>query len=324
MRDTPELWRQVGILLLSLLIPIVILKVPDWTSFNFSKSDEFILGILLFIAFLLIDIFWLANKIAAREAREEQLWTFQEACDKELLCVRACFVQIFRESYGTRDLFVTHFAKEVHQLVENVKQVAERRELRVQAEHFLNVDNVLDAFQGDSERIWRYTWPIEGTQRLFDELAWKRYFEKTVRMVDAGEIKEVRSVLVLSEPQLVQSPRVKKLLDFFHTNRGFLCFTVNRQDFRAICADNGMPANYIDFGIYGSRLLFLTEQYDPEIIGVFTKDSTRIRHYCNLFDSMWGSPSVAKKNPSKCDTKVTLEELYEFDETEPVGADQNI
>jgi hypothetical protein len=78
-----------------------------------------------------------------------------------------------------------------------------------------------------------------------------------------------------------------------------------------------MPSNYIDFGIYGDILLFLTEQYEPEIIGVFTKNRTQIQHYRHLFDSMWGS-AIARKNPSTAVERVTLEELYAFDETAPL------
>src|SRR6266404_3562423 len=102
------------------------------------------------------------------------------------------------------------------------------------ADHFLNVDNVLDAFQGASERIFCYTWPIDAEHRLFDEHAWKRYFEKTTKMAQQKEIKEIRTVLVLDEPKLVDSPRLKKLFDFFHTNQGFECYTINKEDFRAI------------------------------------------------------------------------------------------
>lgn len=318
MNNTPEHKWQIAVLLISLLLPIVFIVVLHWAKVDLSTAEDIVLGILLFIALLLLDILWLANKIATREARDEELWTLRELCDKELTNIRNCFCQIIRDSYGDKDLFVTHLMKQLHQLGETIKDVAEKRELRVQADHFLSVDNVLDAFQGDSERIWRYTWPIDAKHILFDDHAWKRYFEKTAEMVEQGAIKQIRTMLVLDEPKLVQAPRVNKLFDFFHTNKGFECFTINQHDYRSICANNGVPGNYIDFGIYGNRLLFLTEQYEPDIIGVFTKDLTTIQHYKSLFDSMWGSPSVARRNPSNAEQRVTLEELYEFDENQPL------
>jgi hypothetical protein len=317
MKDKRDLQRQVGLPILFVGVSIFVAILPVWTRFSFSTFHKIALAVLLFIAQLLVKTFWEINKIAAREIREEELWTLVEECDKELLCMRSCFVQIARESYGPRDLFVTHFKKEIHQLAEKIKGVAERRELRVQADHFLNVDNVLDAFQGASELIWRYTWPIDDRHKLFDEHAWKRYFDTTVKMAEQGHIKEIRTVLVLDDPGLIQNPRVQKLLDFFHTNKGFECYTINRRDYRSICADNGVPPIYIDFGIYGDILLFLTEQYEPEIVGLFTKDPTKIEHYCRLFDSMWGS-AIARRNPSSVVQPVSLEELYTFDEKEPL------
>ncbi|MGH9908672.1 MAG: hypothetical protein ACRD8U_24190 [Pyrinomonadaceae bacterium] len=279
MKDTSDLKRQIGLPLVFLAISIVLTTMlPLWTSFSFTTFHKIAVAGLLFIAQLLVRILWLTSKVAAREGREEKLWTLREACDNELLCVRNCFVQIASNSYGNRDLFVAHFKKEIHQLAEKIKEAGERREMRVQADHFLNVDNVLDAFQGASERIWRYTWPIDGNHRLFDEHAWKSYFAKTTKMAEQGEIKEIRTVLVLDDLKLMQTVRVQKLLDFFHTNKGFECFTINERDYRSICSDNGMPCNYIDFGIYGDILLFLTEQYDPEIVGLFTKDLTKIEH----------------------------------------------
>jgi len=318
MTSVHELKRQIVVLVVSLLASFAFVWIFDLTGVDFSTSEQFIFGVLLFVAFLLLDVFFLANKIAGREAREEELWTLREPFDKDLTNVRNCFIRIIRESYGDKDLFVAHFTKQVHQLGESIMDVAEKRELRVQADHFLSVENVLDAFQGDSERIWRYTWPIHAEQRLFDDHPWKHYFEKTTTMVEQAEIKEIRAVLVLDEPQLVEAPRVKRLLDFYHTNRGFECFIINQQDFQSICTANSVPVHYIDFGIYGNRLLFLTEQYEPEIIGVFTKDTTRIQHYKNLFDSLWGSVSVGRKNPSTAAQRVTLEELYEFDASQPL------
>ena len=312
MKEKSEISRQVLVLILSLILSILIAFLPNWTKYNFTKADEITLGVLLFIVFLLLDIFVLSTKISAREAREQQLWTACEDCDAELHSIRNCFIQIVRESYGTKDLFVSHFKNELHQLSLKIREVAERRQLTVQADHFLNVENVLDAFQGDKERIWRYTWAIDGDYKLFDDLPWRRYFEKTAKMVEENDIKEARALLVLDDIQWLTSARVEKLLDFFHTNRGFQCSIVKREDFRSICADSEL-GKHIDFGIYGSRLLFLTEQYEPEIRGQFTKDSTRIQSAIKSFDSMWESASVARRNPSTASQRVTIEELFEFD-----------
>ncbi len=284
MKDNSDLKRQIGLpIAFGIILIVVATLLPLWTGVSLSTPEKIVLAILIFGAQMLVRLFWLASKIAARTEYEETHWKICEECDTDLHNIRSCFVQIARESYGPRDLFVTHFKKEMHQLAERIKEVAERRDLRVQADHFLNVDNVVDAFLGDSERIWRVAWPISHGERLFDQLAWARYFERTAKMAEEGDIKEIRIVLVLEDFQLTETARVKKLLDFLYTNNGFECFIINQSVFQSICEENGVPSNYIDFGIYGKRLLFLTEQYNP-VRGVFTKDPVRILHYTNLFN----------------------------------------
>lgn len=316
MKEPNEIKKQLIVLLLSLLLSVLTVVIPDWAKLNFNKADEIFLGVMLFISFLLIDVFWMVTKYADREKKEEQKAVLRDHFDKTLASIRTCFSHISGVSYGTKDLFVTHFVKQVHDLELKIREVAERQELRLRADHFLNLDNVLDAFQGDPDRIWRYTWLIDSKHRLFDH-NWKRYFDRTASMLEKGEIKQARSLLVLDDMKLLTSPRVAKLLDFYHTHKGMECWVISRSDYLEICADSGVPASYLDFGIYGTRLLFLTEQYEPEIIGVFTKEPKAVEHYRLFFDSMWGTPSVAKRNPSGATGAVSLEDVFALDEKEP-------
>lgn len=311
--NTSEIKRQVIVLILSLTISILLSFVPEWTGTPIKLAEKilFILG--LFNVFQLLNILWTVSNSAARQAKEYELWSLREIGDRELTNIRACFAQIVRESYGEKDLFVTHFIEEFHELANKIENVAKRQELRVQADHFLHVDNVLDAFQGDHEKIWRYIWPISADGKLFDNLPWKRYFEATAGMVRQN-IEQIRAIIILDDLRLTAVPRVKKLLDFFYTSEAMDCRIIKRVDYETICADNNIPANYLDFGIYGTRLLFLTEQYEPDIIGIFTKNAILIRNYKNLFDTMWNSTSITKPNPSNTTRIVTLGELFTFDD----------
>lgn len=313
--------RQILVLVLQLVVSVLVTIWPDWGRLEFTKADEVLLGSSLFVAFLLLDILWVTSRLAARNSREDSLWIIRDECDTHLRNISQSYARLLRDAYGSSDLFVGHFRSAVRRLEQSITEVAESRRLRVQADHFLNVDNVLDAFQGDSELIWRYTWDInDGSDRLFDELAWRRYFERTADMVRGGQIKEVRTILVLDDANVTSAPRIEALLRFFRTHSGFSCCTVLKEDFRTLCNDSDVPGKCIDFGIYGRRLLFLTEQYEPSVTGVFTKDQALIERFCRLFDSMWGSPSVAKPNPNRGTDTVTLEELYALDESLGSGA----
>lgn len=316
MNAAPQLKRQLVVLVASLLISILAATLPDWASISFTTADQVVLGVLLFLVFVSLDIYFLTSEVVSRERHEAQLWAVRTPLEQFLACIRTSFEQLIRSSYGERDLFINHFMREVRQLDGDLRDVAQKGELRVQAEHFLSVDNVLDVFRGTANRIWRYTWFIDPGEWLFADLAWRRYFERTTGMLEAGEIAEIRIVLVLSEPSLVDTRRVDTLLRYFASHRGFGCWYMSRADYAAISTDMQIPASQLDFGIYGDRLLFLTEQYTPEIVGVFSKDPNRIRRYTHLFDALWGSPAVATKNSARGTPVLTLEELFAADTAE--------
>src|SRR6266436_10287137 len=125
-------------------------------------------------------------------------------------------------------------------------------------------------------------------------------------MVMHGKLNGIRAMFVFDDLTICNSPRVKKLLDFFQTHKGLECRIVRKDDFEAISTSNGIPLNYIDFGIYGDRLLYRSEQYKPEIIGVFTKDPVLIRNYTGLFETIWDMPGIARNNPSRETSVVTI------------------
>src|SRR5437879_5874831 len=108
-KESNEIKKQIIVLLLSLLLSVLTVVVPDWAKLNFKKSDEIFLGILLFIAFLLLDVFWIVTKYADREKKEEEKAVLRDHFDKTLANIRGCFSHITNVSYGTKDLFVTHF-----------------------------------------------------------------------------------------------------------------------------------------------------------------------------------------------------------------------
>ena len=134
-------------------------------------------------------------------------------------------------------------------------------------------------------------------------------------MARQKQIKEIRTILIIENANTMDSSRFNKLLDFFHTNVGMECSIILKEDFHVILKGNGVTCSFLDFGIYGNTLIYLGEQYEPEIIGTFSKDQVLIQNLKKLFDSMWESPIVSINNPSTAKNQVTLAELFKFDET---------
>jgi hypothetical protein len=308
--------KQISVMLLSLLVSIIIAFVPDWyKTSTFTNADQIILGFLSFGTFLLIDMVWLTYDYTRLKKDDVEHWEMRQDSDTDLANIRANFHKIYQEAYSKNDLFISHFRKEIQELSMNIKEVAEKQELYISADHFLSVENVLDAFEGDSERIWRYTWPIDATdEALFDPLHWKQYFEVTIKMLNQGKMNKIQCILLLKEPQIINSPRIIKLLNFFKATPSMDCRISTQKKYEEICASDGFAINSKEFGIYSSQLLYINEQYQPVIRGIFTKDPNRIQAYRKLFNTMWTLESVSDENPSKQSNKISLAELFNFDE----------
>jgi hypothetical protein len=303
-----EIWKQVVILLLSLVLS---LAAAFWTSF--SRADQILLTIGLFMALLLIDIIWLLATAAQRQSKEYELWQLRDAADVELANVRHHFAEIAQMSHGGNDIFVSHFMKEIHDLSRSIKDAADKQELRTASDFYIKAKDIFGAFLGDPNPVLRYTWPISESDKLFEEPAWFRFFEVKARMVEQKEIKGARALLILDGPHMLTLPRIVKLLDFFHTNPGQECRIIMKDAFQRICTENNIPCTYLDFGIYGQRMLFRSEQYAPEYIGVYTKDTGTIQAYSKFFDTLWDSPAISKANPSVSNAIVSIQELMAFD-----------
>jgi hypothetical protein len=309
-----ELKKQTIILLLTLILAITTGFIPSWTGIETSVNDQISLSLQTFIALALIDILYIVANRLNNFRKTNEIWSLQNDGEHELNNIRASFHGILNNTYGNKDIFVAHYMKEFRRLSTEIRTVADRQELRVVANHFLNVDNVLDAFVGSEEKIWRFTWPISSENQLFEELPWKRYFEAVINKLHDKKINEIRAILILDQNADAESPRVSKLVNFIKTNKGMDCRYVYLKDYQKVCNDYNVPSIYTDFGVYANKLLYLAEQSVPESTGRFTKDIKVINEYINLFDTMWCSVSITK-NPISSSTKtISLEELFDSDE----------
>jgi hypothetical protein len=281
-----------------------------------SVPDKIQLAVLLFATSQIVTLVHHVAKLVAQGSHEAAQWAQLEEGEQDLFNARACFTKLVRTAYGPRDIFVAHFRRKFAETARLIHAAAENGEIRVVAEHFLSVENVLEAFREDDEPVLRYVWQIASGDRLFEDHAWRSYFEATTLMIRRHEIKWIRAILVVDSVAITKTPRVEALLGFFRWEKGLCCRLINDRDFKALCLESGVPGNYLDFGIYGTRLLFRTEQYTPSIVGVFSKQPATIRQYTEFFDRMWSSVSITQANPSKR-SKLSLEELLAADEGEP-------
>ena len=321
MKTPKDINKQLLFLAISLVGTFLIGFVPAGINITFSTFQNNALRAGFLIILLLGDILWVTTKIAAQRTKEVDIWELRNEGEKELENIRASFCNIIHNSYASKDIFVAHFINEFQRLARKISGVADKKELRVVANYFLNFENIIYAFSGEEERIWRYTWALSPGELLFGDLQWRHYFETTAKMVPK-EIKAIKSILILDNSDMINSPRIKKLMDYFKTHKGMDCHFIIEEQYSKLSKDSGISQLYNDFGIYGRTLLFLNEQYEPENIGVFTKDHNLIDNYHKFFETMWNAQSLTTVNPSLAKRMVTLEELFEID-NQPISDEEN-
>lgn len=305
-------------MIVKLLLPIIgmgisaaVVFLSEWMGSRLTLGEQLLLPLIVFVVLTQFEMLVLSIWSQAQQTHEFKLWKLRNEVDQKLANIRSCFDRIVQGSYSGRDLFIDHFDREIEDLTRKINEATEKQELRVQNHHFQSVDNVMNAFLGEKEPILRYLWVLAPGEQLFDQYAWNRYFELTAEMVSNGHIRAVQGLLMVDQLDALNDARIDKLLAFYLTNKGQDCRIILRHDFEMICEDWDIPLNYIDFGIYGTRLLFRTESYDPTV-GTFTKDSGLIRKYTKLFDTLWQS-GTTRPNPSTTTEVVTVEILMQFD-----------
>jgi hypothetical protein len=307
--------RTILTLLITIIITVFTSLISNWVGHEFTVAEDIICGLSFFIAIENIGNSSIISDMYHIRHKDHELWKVNSEGDKIISNIRTDFHTIVHDSYGNKDLFVSHFNREINKLARELKDVAEKKELNVSANHFLSAENVLDAFFDDQNKSWSYTWPIEsGDEKLFDILNWKQYFEETIKMVSNGGIKQIKTILILKDISLITNPRIKHLLHFFKNTENILCRIVTFKTYNEICASDHFDPNLKDWGLYSKRFLYKNEQYLPEIRGLFTKDLLEIERYDKLFNTMWDLSAVSIENPSQETIILSLSELFRYDE----------
>lgn len=230
---------------------------------------------------------------------------------KMLYDINRDFYIVSKDSHGPHDLFVTYAKKEIEKLNSILSKAANQKEFSISSDYIVNANGVFDAFsQVTGKKVLKMTFPIwKEDNAIFTSQADIHFFEVLKLKMDSKEVDGVEVILIYDDKKLLDRSDVKKLLNFFSAEEGYTCKVALLNDFKAVCESNGVSSQFVDFGIYGSKMLYITEQYLPIHKGTYYKDETRVRHYTRLFDEVWNSDVITKANPSNNTTHVELAEI---------------
>jgi len=133
-----------------------------------------------------------------------------------------------------------------------------------------------------------------------------------VEMVTNSQIREVKMLLIVEGLEQLEGDRIGALVGFCRANKVIECGVVLESEYSKFRRDAELPGCDLDFGIYGSRLLFRTES-EEERSGVFCKHPQLIARYREHFEAVWEHPDTRRKQLVGREGMGTLEKLLAAD-----------
>lgn len=232
----------------------------------------------------------------------------QREADRHLQAINDSLKRIIQ--CGKNDVFASYLLDQLESLASVCVDASTKGSLRVTEHQFTTAQLLMNAF-GDNP-IYRYTWKMSAGQRLFDDAAWRKHFQLTSSLAVSGSI-EIRALLVMPDLRACEAANIEKVLGLFATQENMSAKIITDSNWEACVVDHAIPANCVEFGVYGSNLLYEANAYAPVSIGGWSKDKVEIERYTRFFDEVWKSHMIAIENPVSSDQKVRMSQVMAVD-----------
>lgn len=201
---------------------------------------------------------------------------------------------ILKNSHGRKDLFVVTCLRSINNLHYLLRTAAIEQRIEITTDYIINSTGVFEALNVASSKTIELTFPIDEIgDELMQSAEDKKFFETAYKMAEEKQVDKIRILLILEEQSLLEDERLLLLCKFYQINATYECKYILKKDFIVACEHNLVPTNNLDFGIYGPKMLFRVEQYDP-YIGVYSKDENQVQRYHALYEEVWNFESVTR------------------------------
>ncbi|MCD8013657.1 MAG: hypothetical protein LUG99_10855 [Lachnospiraceae bacterium] len=221
---------------------------------------------------------------------------------------------ILEDRHGDKDLFVATCSRSIDSLYYLLKRAAVEKKIEITTDFLINTTGVFDALNVASQRTIELTFPIDEIKdRILQTAEDEKFFETAYKMVMDNQVHKVRVLLILGDTGLIRNEKLLALCRFYQSNKAYECKYILKSDFIEACNNNMIQSGTLDFGIYGPKMLFRVEQYEP-YKGVYSKDEDQVRRYLSLYNEVWNFESVTHSiqlDNVQSGTPMTLTEFFD-------------
>lgn len=305
------------------LISLLFSATVGYLSFSFGYTDAFQSVILSLLTSIVTEMTLMLSSIHSvstrNKADNERLANHIERIES-MEDQQAIFFQMERDladikaaSHGSRDIFVSHLQSELTALSKRLSDANKRKEISIRSDYIINVHGVFDSLDGSHERSVKITYPIEANSPWVGGASDRRFIEVLLDRVANGDVQTLKLLFLVDSGVDTQSSEFIRIIGFFNKKPRITAKFAKKTEFSNICRLNGVDPSFLDFGVYGDRMIFRTTTEGPEHEGIYCKEKSIIERYNRVFDQTWDSEAIAVKPAiPQSDPAVRFNELCEL------------
>lgn len=302
---------KIIVLIISVLLSVITGVIS--ANFGFGIFESVAIAFLVFLSCELISISWYVSGVYFRQQKENKFWDNINPYSIKLQEINNQYYNVLLDSHGDNDLFVITCSKAIDNLFFLTKGASVEKRVEILSDYIINVKGVFEALNVTHDKTIKLTFPInEINSNIIPSAEDKKFFETIYKKIECKEVSHLEVLIILGDEGLLDNDQLKKLFDFYASNKNYSCKYILADDFIEACNNNKISTNSLDFGIYGPKMLFVVEELSP-YKGVYYKDELKVSRYTNLFDEVWDFESITNDNPSMIKNPVGMTPKEFFD-----------
>lgn len=303
--------------IISVLLSIVLGILSSICGFDVFQSVSTTL--LVFLCSELIILIWKIGKIKYYQQEENNFLKHVNPYSQKLESINKFYYNILKNKHGNNDLFVVTCSKAIDNLYILTKQADIENKIRISSDYLINVRGVFDALNATDDKTVKLTFPISKIESsIISGSEDRKFFETIYKKIANKEVNKLQILIILDEEELINNEQIQALFKFYASNKNYYCKYILKNDFLSACENNMIPKTSLDFGIYGSKMLFVVENQIP-YEGVYYKDELIIATYDKMFDEIWNFESITNDNPIEIENKTGMSPKQFFELTNKCG-----
>jgi hypothetical protein len=268
----------------SILVPIAATPI-------FSPFEQVAVGAATYLVIAVTRIGITMSKLSIRHEEEQEQLALNSEFDKLLVQMQMSFSIIRRQAPARANFSAAILRKQAQAFAERLAHAASHQELRASEDLYGRSKMLFDIVGATRNPSISLVLTLDGRSESdggFVSSAWNRYYYAAQVDLVTKSGASIRRLFVQPDGADMESPEMKRLIDFHRTNSGFDCRAIDHASWARLNHDNSLPGRRSDFGIWGPVAVYKAIGTDSDdLSGMYFTDPDVIAAHRMIFDAGW-------------------------------------